>query len=240
MIKGYALLSLPLRFADKVEILLTISSFCGLLFLLRKDISKGIFFFFGIVIPLFALCVGLVLIPPVRLKYIIYTLPLIIALSAFLCSEISSAFARQSVMKHAVTFLVIAGLMPGFVSNYTGKNSLDVREAIEIIEQGYTPGDRIIIFGETMKYYFKKSYPFDIMLGAKNGEAKKWDNVLKNLKDQKQRAWILLDTYRNTPLSPDFEHWLRENASMIWRKYEKRYDYTMMGFELYMINGRQT
>ena len=28
-----------------------------------------------------------------------------------------------------------------------------------------------------------------------------------------------------------------KNASLVWRKFEKRYDYTVRGYEIFLVNG---
>jgi len=35
------------------------------------------------------------------------------------------------------------------------------------------------------------------------------------------------------------ESWLRQNAQLKWRKFEKRYDYTHRGYEIFLAPGKR-
>lgn len=221
-----------LQLVSDVDIALAISSLLGLLFLLQKHFSKGVFFALGIGVPLLALFLGSILTPPVRPKYMFYAFPLIITLSAFLCAEASRALSSYRLGNLVVPLLVITGMMPSFVSYYTGKSSLDVRDAIEVIEQRYKPGDTIVAFSHSYQYFLQDFPPEALhILGGK----KIWRQALTSCEEEHQRTWILLDTYRNNPLEQAFESWLQDHASLVWRAYEKRYDYAMMGYEIYLV-----
>lgn len=221
------------QLALRMELVLFVGGCMGLLYLWRRQQAAGTFFAFGIGIPLLGLLVSAILLPPVRAKYIISTLPLFITLTAFLCSAIAERapriYNRQAQV--VLVIFIIVGMLPGFVSYYTAKSSLDMQDVVSALSDRYAPGDRIVVFSHAAGYHFEKQFPEESLqiYGTKNV----WKDALKPYEDREQRVWVLVDTYRNQQYESGLHRWLLSNTKLVWRKYETRYDYPSMGYELY-------
>lgn len=228
----------PLRtlfdFTEAANIVLITGAVFGCLLMLRRDFPKAIFFAVGIGIPLLGLVVGSVLLPAVRAKYVFYTLPMIITLASFLCAEISLLLPRHRIARYVVAFLIIVSMVPDFISHYTGHMSLNVREPISYIERRYEPGDKIVVFSPAIKFNFKDHFPDEAwhVVGSKSV----WRQAARQVNRSSHRAWILVDTYRSPRIREDFEAWLMDNAALVWRKGEKRFDYRVNGYEIWMVS----
>ena len=236
---GYGPAGLVLQITKKVQIPIVLSALFGMIFLLQRDVLRGVFFAAGIGIPVVALLVGSAVIPPTRPIYMFYALPLVLALAAFLCEEARQALLKHRFAAHALTIIVIASLLPEWVSYYTGRKSLDVRQAVAFVEDAYQPGDRILSFVKEFNYYTGNQYPIEPRLGLPRNNKVAWTQVLEPYQDGKQRVWIILRAWRK-PLAKEFESWLLSNSSLVWRKYEKRYDYTVKGYEIFLVRGSES
>ncbi|QXD16209.1 glycosyltransferase family 39 protein [Rhodocaloribacter litoris] len=224
-----------LQLVQHVEPVIGIAALFGLVHLFHRDLLQGTFFVTGIGIPVLGLLVMALILPPVRAKYIISTLPLFIALAAHLCAVVSATLARLNFgpVRHAVTGLVLVALLPGFISHYTGRASLDILDAIEAVEERYRPGDHVVVFSRSLGYHLEQQIP-EGMLQVLGGKAR-WRTVLPPYTGGEQRVWVLVDTYRNQRYDDGLFAWLTEHAVLKWRKYEWRLDYQQMGFELYRV-----
>jgi hypothetical protein len=220
---------------EGVNIVLVTGAIFGFLLLWQKDPSRGAFFAVGIGIPVGMLMIGSLILPNVRAKYVFYILPLIIALAAFLCAHAASVFSQYRVAKFAVTGILITSLLPGFVSHYTGRMSLDIRDPMQFIESNYQQGAKIVVFSPAIEFNFREKFPDDAwrIVGAKSV----WRGGLEPLEGASQQAWVLVDTYRGSRMRRDLEAWLMEHASLVWRKDERRFDYSMKGYEVWLVNG---
>lgn len=224
--------------AKELGIGLATAALFGTVLLLRDDWRKGTFVLVAIATPVIAWSVGLVLLPNVRERYIFFLLPLFALAAAYLCASIYHSTSRHRIAGVAVCAVLIVGMLPEFASYYTGKISLDIEDAIEAIQKQYRPGDVIVVTGDANQYVASMLIP-GARIEIAHGE-KKWARLAAELKDTDQRAWILLDRYRNTPLPKEKESWLLRNSDLIWRDYETSFGYDIMGFELYRVDhGRK-
>ncbi len=137
---------------------------------------------------------------------------------------------------HALTVIVIASLLPEMVSHYVGRKTLDVREVVTFIDNVYQPGDQILSFVKEFDYYAGSKYPMEPHFSLPHTKKGGWEQALKPYQDGKRRVWIILRAWRR-PLAKDFEAWLLRNSSLVWRKYEKRYDYTVKGYEIFLVSS---
>lgn len=228
-------LGMMLQVTRRVQLPVALSAFFGLMLLLQRDVFKGIFFALGIGIPiLFVLAASIFL--NSRSVYMFYALPLIIALAAYLCDELRQALSNQRYLSHAFTIILLTLLLPELISHYTGRASLDVREAVGFVEKGYQPGDQIVSSVRDFNYYAGKEYPIERMRSPYARSVTQLRRLQAH-KDEGQRAWIILEAYRS-PYAADLEAWLLGNASLVWRKFEKRLDYEVHGYEIFLLNGR--
>ena len=100
-----------LQMTKRVQIPVALTALFGLIFLLQKNVLKGVFFAVGIGVPVLALLIGSAVVPPVRPLYMFYALPLIFALAAFLCDQTRQALSNYRFASHALTIIVVFSLL---------------------------------------------------------------------------------------------------------------------------------
>ncbi len=232
---GYGPVLLTLQVIKYVQIPVAVSGLFGLIVLARKDLMKGLFFLVGIGVPAGALVAGSTSMD-VRPDYVIYALPLIFALAAFLCEEARQCLTGYGVGSYALAAVVTVSMVPELVSHYSGRTSLDFREVVGFVDRSYRPGDRILVFQSAFRYYASKEYMLEPYPGRPYGDKVDWQNTLKKYEAGPQRVWFILPV-RRKPLARDLEAWLFDNASLVWRKYEKRYDYTVRGYQIFLAES---
>jgi 4-amino-4-deoxy-L-arabinose transferase-like glycosyltransferase len=111
-------LTLPLHVTRYVEITILVSALFGIVFLFYREHLKGIFFLFGIGIPLLVLEIGSILLPSVQPRYIFYSLPLMICSSALLCDNLrlNLLSIKNPIFLNAAALIILAAQLPGFFS----------------------------------------------------------------------------------------------------------------------------
>ena len=62
----------------------------------------------------------------------------------------------------------------------------------------------------------------------------RWRPVLDEYAERSGRLWIIVPA-RRQQLNLTLQEWLGENASLVWRKYQTRYDYTFKGYEIFLV-----
>ncbi len=238
--RGSALdLSEPLEMGMQLVLnsglLVVVAAGLGVWHLLARDRERGLFFMVGVLVPVLSLVLMAVPLSPVRAKYVIGVFPLLIALAACLASAAREAAGRSEwhAVAHAVSILLIVSMLPGFVSHYTGKYSLDVLDAVKAIEERWQPGDRIVVFSHSLGYHLEGRFPEDALV-VRGGKGV-WRSTLTPYQAGAPRAWVLVDTYRNQRYDTGVFAWLLDHAALAWRRYEWRLDYQQMGFELYRV-----
>jgi uncharacterized membrane protein len=233
---GYGPATLILQVAKYVQIPIALSAVLGLIALAYRNTQEGLFFGLGIGVPTILLVVSSAFMA-VRPDYIFYTLPLIFALAGYLCDRAAHAQLRQNIASFALAAVIVATMLPEFISYYTGRRTLDVREAIEFVENAYQPADRILSFvpGANFQFYAKGEYSLERYPGYPYDNAVDWKRALQPYKEGGRRLWILLPVRRH-PLAEGLESWLLCNASLVWRKNELRYDYSVMGYEIFLAD----
>jgi hypothetical protein len=97
----------------------------------------------------------------------------------------------------------------------------------------------MIISSEYIAYYFENIGPIDLLKGPPQLEITRWKGQLQATLDARHRTWIILDAYRK-PLGVALEEWLMKHARLVWRKSQKRYDYTVKGYQIFLVNGSET
>jgi uncharacterized membrane protein len=236
---GYGSAGLMLQTIKYFQVPIVVSALLGMFFLLHKDVLKGLFFAVCIGVPFLALLFASALVPPAPPRYIFYVLPLVFGMSAFLCDQVRLNMRNFHLMSHTLTIILIICILPETVSHYTARQSLNSKQAVEFVKNAYQPGDRIRTFKAVYKYYFGNNFSVESdKLGYPLSNNVEWGQKLKPYKGGKGRVWFILDVYRK-PLAKGLEAWLMENASLIWRKFEKRYDYNVRGIEIWLIEGSE-
>ncbi len=80
---GYGPVELMLQMTKRVQIPIVRIALLGVIFLLRKNVLKAVFFAVGTGVPVVVLLIGSVVIPPMRPLYMFYTLSLVLLLRVF-------------------------------------------------------------------------------------------------------------------------------------------------------------
>jgi len=231
---GYGPFQQALQITKYVQIPIAVSALLGLILLLRQDLPSGIFFSIGIVVPTLALLMGSAFVA-IRPDYMFYSLPLILVVAGYLCDQVSRTQLNFRLPAYAITIILIASLMPEWVSHYSGKKSLDIRETVEFVAELYQPGDRVLTFETGFNHYSDHKYAKEQYPGHPYDNAVSWAQELQTYNDSDQRTWIILPV-RRTPLAEGLENWLLENTRLVWRKNEKRYDYSVIGYQIFLVD----
>jgi len=222
-------LSTMLGMVENIGVIIFVSSFAGLVYLLFVDFNKFYLFVVLILVPIASLFVLSVVLPPARPRYMFYSLPLFFALSSFFCADMAGRVGGyfSSNAGLALVFSCVMGV--SFISHYTGKMSLDVGDPAKFVEENYKDSDRVVVFGWSIKNQLDNKVDVSLIKSKSF-----WDDELVPIAEKEGRTWVIIDTYRTAPLRRDLEAWLMENASLKWRKEETRFDYTQRGYEVWL------
>ncbi len=217
-----------------VQLPIVVAALAGLAMLLRRHVWLGLYFLVGTALPIAFVLVAAAFLNS-RTVYLFYALPLILALAAVLCEEVRRALAPDYALpSHAVTVLLLALMTPEFLSHYTGKQSLDVRDAVAYIARERRPDDVVVSFLREFDYYAGDRYPIADVEGQTSVDANNPARNLDTLISEQNRVWLVLDRERQ-PLARDLESWLARHGQLVWRRWEKRFDYTYKAYEIYLV-----
>ena len=226
---------LTLKVVREVQLPVAFAAFFGLAVLLRRKAWLGLYFLIGIAIPIVFVLTAAVFLNS-RSVYLFYSLPLIIALAGTFCEEVRRALAADNrLASHALTVILLALMTPEFISHYTGKNSLDVHKAVTYIEARHQPGDLVLSFSDTFKFYAREKYPVVRGPGHRRvSRENRTERMFEAIGDH-ERAWVVVLQGRR-PLARDLEDWLTSHSRLVWRLPEKRFDYTFRSYEIYLFD----
>ncbi|MFH1999214.1 MAG: hypothetical protein ABIK28_06015, partial [Planctomycetota bacterium] len=138
---------------------------------------------------------------------------------------------RERIGYMAVMLLLLASMLPEFASNYTGKSSLDVRQAVSYVKKNYQEGDKILSFLEGFNYYLGPGYKIEPYLGTWYHSG--WDKRLKKYENDPHRLWIVYMDSRGG-VATSLKEWLHKHTRLVLEVPEKRYDYTFKSVRLYL------
>lgn len=229
---GYGPAKLILQIVKYVHISIAAAGAMGLVVLFQKDLLKAVFFAICIGLPVLLLSIGSAFVA-IRPDYMMYALPLIMALAGLLCDQARLALSKHRWGSQAIAIVIVASLLPDVVSHYSGRKSLDFREAIEFVESNYRHGDRILSLFN-FNYYSDKRYALEKYPGYPYDNEVPWREKLKAYEGGDGRVWIILPV-RRQPLAEGLEAWLMDNARLVWRRTEVRYDYSVMGYQIFVV-----
>ena len=145
------------------------------------------------------------------------------------------ALSTYGVASHALLLILIPLMLPETLSHYLGKKSLDVREVEAFVKNGYRPGDHVVSFVWEFDYYAADWLDAQPHIGHPLDNGEDWRRALKPYEDPRARVWFVLPAYRQ-PLATELEAWLMRNARLVWRRYQRRWDYTVMGYLVFLAN----
>lgn len=222
-------LSVILGVVQNMGVAISVSSLVGFIYLYYKSREKFFLILVFTSIPLVSIFIFSVIIPPSRPRYMFYSTPIFLSLSAFFCVEAKGELEKNVGFGVGAFALVLAIMSVGFISYYSGKLSLDFRDPAKFVEKKYEKKDKVVVFGFGLRDYLDGSVDVELI------ETKwAWKKGLVPVTEKGGRTWIIVDTYRTAPVRRDLEAWLMENASLKWRKKETRFDYTQRGYEVWL------
>jgi hypothetical protein len=214
---------------ENMGVAVFVSASAGLAYLYFEDRYRFAFVSVLAVIPLVSVYFFSTALPPSRPRYMFHSMPIFFALSSYFCVSIKSAISRYSGLEVGIILIIFSTMFVGFVSYYSGRMSLDIRDPVSFVEKKYERGDEVVVFGHFVKRHFDSGVDVNLV------ESKVlWEEGLVPVAKERGRTWIIVDTYRTAPLRRDLEAWLMENASLKWRKEETRFDYTQRGYEVWL------
>ena len=175
--------------------------------------------------------IGLSVVTTVRPDYVFYALPLFLLSAAYLCDESRKSLANKKLVAHAISIILIFTMLPEFVSYYTSKQSLDVRDAIKFVERDFQVGDKVLPLVDGFEYY--SNMELEKLPRSAYVESIDWPTELQPYAKSKDRLWVIVPL-RRKEISAKLRKWLSENTSLIWQKQSNRYDYTVDGYQIYL------
>lgn len=227
-----------LQLARRTQLPVALTAFFGLILLFQQHLSKAIYLAVGI-----AVAVSFLLLTSgfmnTHANYVMYVLPLIILLSAFFCHQVGTGLENYRFGYAAMPAVVIVLMLPEFISHYSGKKSLDVREVVSFVNQRYQPGDKVLSFVREFDYYGSDRFSIEPRIAPAHSRGSKWIEPLDAYKDDGERLWVILNTYRK-PVAKELDKWLLANGALVWHSYETRLDYIVHGYQVFLIGDGKT
>ncbi|MBU0755774.1 MAG: glycosyltransferase family 39 protein [Planctomycetes bacterium] len=226
---GYDIFRLALQTVKYFSIPITLASAAALLGMFMRHPFRAVYFGTMLLMPIGSL-LGASFFVDVRPDYVFYTYPILFLASARFVAYISESL-KERLYSIAMLLIILATMLPGFVSNYTGKRSLDVRRAVEYMKDHYQEGDKILSFLEGFNFYLGPGYELEPYLG--NWYHSGWDEKLKIYEDDPDRLWIIYMDSRDG-VSPSLKKWLSTHARLVLEVSDKRFDYTFKSIRVYL------
>jgi hypothetical protein len=231
---GSGPLKMALQIAREAQLPIVVAALFGLAMLLRRNAWLGLYFLVGTALPVAFVVVAAAFLNS-RSVYMFYALPLFIALAAVLCEEVRRALVPDHPLaSHTLTVLLLALMTPELLSHYTGKQSLDVRDAVAYIDRERRSGDVVVSFPREFDYYARDKYPITHAAGHTKVDANNPARSLDTIVAEHNRVWLVIHRGRK-PLARDLETWLAKHGRLVWRRWETRFDYTYKTYEIYMV-----
>jgi len=227
---GYSFLNIGLQLIKYFNIPLCALTFFSMIWMLKNQFFEGIYFSLSIIIPVLFM-MPLSFFVDVRPDYVIYIYPLFFMLSGYFFVQIKENVKNGNFFKISLILLTVACMLPEFLSHYTGKKTLDVREAVRYVEKSFRNGDKILNFHIGFSFYWKDKSKFEPFLGGTYSPGT--SSKLTKYENNSNRLWIVLTESRRER-AWKLKNWLLENTKLVWEKPEKRYDYTFRTIRIYL------
>jgi len=228
---GYKSIMLSMQIIKHFTVPITASCIFGLLWLLKKDTAKGIYYLMSISIPI-VLIISASFFTNVRPAYIMYIYPIFFILSGYFCAQLKNISSNNSYFHITVVILIIFCMLPEFISHYSGMSSLDVRDTEYFLDKNYQNGDKVLSFDFGFDFYYKNKYDFE-----NYEEINDYPDLIEKInqfKNAPYRIWIVIKTARSK-ISPQLNSWLIKNANLSWEKSEERFDYSFKSLRIYLL-----
>lgn len=228
---------LALKLLRDVQLPIVAAAALGLVVAMQANRGLAQFLAMAIIVPLVAFLLGST-VTGIRTDYIFYIYPLVFVLAGLMCEYVRQCLSNYRFAAYGFVFFVLFNMVPEFVSHYTDKKSLDVRDVVAFVNRNYQEGDRVVSTDAGFPYYFADHHPVEEDLGHTQDNQNDWNEVLDPYKDGTGRVWIVLRNAR-APLARGLEQWLLKNATLVWRKSAVRYDADAQSYEVFLVDGRR-
>ena len=210
----------------------------GWLVLFQQNARFGLFVLLSTAVPIFLAVAGAQFII-VGQTYVFYTVPLLVLCCGVLIHHLMTA--TSGVLRVGILGVFLAPMLPAFVSHYTDRASLDVREVVAFVEQRLAEGDQVVEYAIEFREHAKGRLPviqrpLPSLMGRGGAELSAL-GAFDGLTDEANRTWLVFGTQRRG-LRPDVERWLLTNARLVWRKSAVRLDYSSRGYEVWVVEPR--
>jgi 4-amino-4-deoxy-L-arabinose transferase-like glycosyltransferase len=232
---GVELARLSYRVFDYTGLTLIAGAFFGLLLSYRRDSYEGVFLLLSVAVPLLVLATLSQLLPAVRPRYVFYTVPVFVAGAAYLSSEWYNAYRDFPVVSGAVVSVLIVSMLPGFVSHYTAQSSLQVEDAINVVEKRYSDGDLVVAHERDAIYKISADHP-DLELEKAWGED--WKKTAQKVSREGNRVWFIMNSSCVPGVLNELESWLIDHASLVWRRHRKGFVHGLTGYEVWVMEAK--
>jgi uncharacterized membrane protein len=229
---GYGPFNIFLQTGKYVGIPVSAAAIFGLVLLLRRDLPKGIFVAISCGLPVVML-VGASAIMSARPDYLFYAVPMFFVAAAYFCEVAREHLSANRLASIGVAVIVIAGLAPEFMSYYTGRMTIDKRDAISYVTRHAEEGDKIVSLMGDGGYYWPEDRPKQELPGNAYVKSVDWEVELQPFVDAGQKIWIIVPVKRKR-IAPNLQKWLGKNAHLVWQKQSKRYDYTYDALQVFV------
>ena len=221
-----------LDLVNRIGIVLSASSFFGFYFLVKKNLRLGALLGLLAGVPVLSYVLATELVPPFRPRYIYAFFPLVIAFTAFVSSEIIRAFPEYGFARYAMLAIVVVGMLPGFVSYYTGRQSLDPEDAIRVLEDKYRAGDKVLAIPIGVHYKIGQVHPGWELLDRGDG----WRDRVQRAARAEGRVWIITPSSAIPGVGEARKSWLIDHASLVWRRHAFGYERSMGGMSVWRVD----
>ena len=230
---GYGFIGVLFQLVKYIGPAVSVAAGFGLLIMLKRQPVQGVFFAIAIGVPMLALTFGATRFF-VRPDYIFYSIPIWYMLAAYLCVAFYDAAVTLGFSRNAVLALLLVSMLPEAVSHYSGRLTLDYRDAISYLQEQHQQGDEILTFSGGFALYSDTEWKIRKDLPFPYHENAPWQETLADLQCQDHRIWVFAPV-RRAPLATPLKDFLFDRAAVKWRATEVRYDYSVFGYELFLI-----
>ena len=224
-----------LDLVNRAGIVLSVGAFFGFYVLVKRDARLGILF--GILggAPVLIYLVASEVIPPFRPRYIFSFLPLVLTFAAVLTSGVARALSGYGLARYAALTIIVVAMLPGFVSYYTGKQSLDPEDAVTVLEEKHDAGDKVLAMPIGVDYKIGQTHSDWELIERGEG----WRDRVQQAAQGGNRVWIVAPSSSIPGVGQARESWLIDHAALAWRRHAFGYVRAMPGMSIWRF-GRKT
>jgi hypothetical protein len=223
-----------LDLVNRAGIVLSVGAFFGFYVLIKRDVRLGTLFGILAGIPVLAYLAASEIAPPFRPRYIYSFFPLVITFTAVLSSEAIRAFSKYGLARYAVLIIIVVGMLPGFASYYTGKQSLDPGDAVTVLEEKYTTGDKVLAMPIGVNYKISQSHPDWTLIERGDG----WRDRVQRAVKKGGQVWIIAPSSSIPGVGQARESWLIDHGALVWRRHAFGYVRAMPGMSIWRLGDK--